>query len=96
MAHLGEVLSSNQTSIQEILVTHWHPDHIGGIPDVLKCVENPGILVMLISRSLSLFNSLMSITLGVLAQSPEPEAHDKVLGNNSDRIGIWKLIFGEN
>ena len=41
----------------------------------------------------------MSITRGVLAQSPEPEAHDKVLDNNPDRIGIWKFWFlrrGEN
>ena len=35
----------------------------------------------------------MSITRGVLAQSPEPEAHDKVLDNNPDRIGIWKCWF---
>ena len=26
----------------------------------------------------------------MLAQSPEPEAHDKVLDINPDRIGIWK------
>ena len=26
-------------------------------------------------------------------QSPEPEAHDKVLDNNPDRIGIWKCWF---
>ena len=41
----------------------------------------------------------MSITQGVLAQSPEPEAHDKVLDNNPDRIGSWKCWFlrrGEN
>ena len=25
----------------------------------------------------------------MLAQSPEPEAHEKVLDNNPDRIGIW-------
>ena len=25
----------------------------------------------------------------MLVQSPEPEAHDKVLNNNPDRIGIW-------
>ena len=31
---------------------------------------------------------LMSITRGVFAQSPEPEAHDKVLDNNPDRIGL--------
>ena len=45
------------------------------------------------------FSNLMSITRGVLAQSPEPEAHDKVLDNNPDRIGIWKCCFlrrGEN
>ena len=37
----------------------------------------------------------MSIIRGVLAQSPEPEAHD----NNPGRIGIWKCWFlrrGEN
>ena len=34
----------------------------------------------------------MSITWGVLVKSSEPEAHDKVLDNNLDRIeiGIWK------
>ena len=36
----------------------------------------------------------MSITRGVLAQSPEREAHDKVLDNNPDRIGIWKWFLG--
>ena len=32
----------------------------------------------------------ISITQGVLAQSPELEAQDKVFENNPDRIGIWK------
>ena len=35
----------------------------------------------------------MPITRGALAQSPEPEAHDKVLDNNPDRVGIWKCCF---
>ena len=26
-------------------------------------------------------------------RSPKPEAHDKVLDNNPDRIGIWKCWF---
>ena len=34
---------------------------------------------------------LMSITRGVRSQSLEPEAHDKVLHNNTDRIGIWNV-----
>ena len=41
----------------------------------------------------------MSITRGVLAQSPEPEGHDKVLDNKTVRIGIRKCWFfrtGEN
>ncbi|KAJ7351863.1 Beta-lactamase-like protein 2 [Desmophyllum pertusum] len=45
VANLKEVLSTNKSSIQEILITHWHPDHVGGICDVLnKCTENPGHL----------------------------------------------------
>ena len=35
----------------------------------------------------------------MLARSSEPEAHDRVLNNNPDRIGIWKCWFlrrGEN
>ena len=32
-------------------------------------------------------------TQGALARPPEPEAHDKVLDNNPDRIGIWKCWF---
>ena len=35
----------------------------------------------------------MSITRGVLAQSPEPEAHDKVLDINPYRIGIWNFFL---
>ena len=36
---------------------------------------------------------------GVLTQSPEPDAHDIVLDNNPDPIGIWRCWFlgrGEN
>ena len=41
----------------------------------------------------------MSRTLGMLAQSFEPEAHDKAVDDNPGRIGIWKCWFlkrGEN
>ena len=31
--------------------------------------------------------------MGRAPRSPEPEAHDKVLDNNPDQIGIWKCWF---
>ena len=34
----------------------------------------------------------MSITPEVHAQSPEREAHDKVLDNDPDRIAIWDFF----
>ena len=42
IAHLKEVLTNNQTTVQEILVTHWHPDHVGGILDVVKGLGDAG------------------------------------------------------
>ena len=40
---------------------------------------------------------LMSITRGVLAQSPEPEARDRVFDNNPDRTNwnLEMLVFEE-
>lgn len=39
--NLQKVLKSENASIETILLTHWHHDHIGGVPDVLKILDEP-------------------------------------------------------
>ncbi|KAF2219831.1 beta-lactamase-like protein [Elsinoe ampelina] len=36
LTSLKQVLSSENATISQTLITHWHPDHVGGIPDVLS------------------------------------------------------------
>ncbi|KAL4821900.1 beta-lactamase-like protein [Aspergillus spinulosporus] len=39
-AHLKKVLSDENATVHQALVTHWHHDHVGGIPDLLRlCPE---------------------------------------------------------
>lgn len=34
LRHLSSVLASENASISQALLTHWHPDHVGGIRDL--------------------------------------------------------------
>ncbi len=36
---LKNAMSKDNLQLQAILITHWHPDHIYGIKDVLKLVN---------------------------------------------------------
>lgn len=40
ISYLKQALVEFNTTIQEILVTHWHPDHSGGIGDICKSISN--------------------------------------------------------
>lgn len=37
---LKQALAEFDTAIQEILVTHWHCDHAGGIVDICENISN--------------------------------------------------------
>ncbi|KGO47989.1 hypothetical protein PEX1_062120 [Penicillium expansum] len=35
-ANLQSVLSEEKATVHQALLTHWHPDHVSGLPDLLK------------------------------------------------------------
>lgn len=34
------MLSDEKATISDIILTHWHYDHIGGVKEVLQCLDN--------------------------------------------------------
>ena len=38
MKNLHEELTKNDCALQEILITHWHPDHTEGVKHIFKSI----------------------------------------------------------
>jgi ribonuclease/clavin/mitogillin len=43
LTSLKSILSTEKASISQVILTHWHPDHVGGIPDLLTLYPNLSI-----------------------------------------------------
>lgn len=40
LTSLKTTLEQEKASIDKVILTHWHPDHIGGVPDLLSHMPN--------------------------------------------------------
>ncbi|KAF2433729.1 metallo-beta-lactamase superfamily protein [Tothia fuscella] len=38
-----KVLADEKASVESVILTHWHPDHVGGIKDILQLTPKPTI-----------------------------------------------------
>uniref|UniRef100_A0A182W1A4 Lactamase_B domain-containing protein n=1 Tax=Anopheles minimus TaxID=112268 RepID=A0A182W1A4_9DIPT len=42
IGHLRKVLMDERVLINDIIISHWHHDHVGGVDDILEVIDNKG------------------------------------------------------
>ncbi|XP_053681023.1 beta-lactamase-like protein 2 homolog isoform X2 [Anopheles nili] len=45
IGHLRTVLMDERVLINDIIISHWHHDHVGGVDDILDFIDNKGIFL---------------------------------------------------
>uniref|UniRef100_A0A182RV61 Lactamase_B domain-containing protein n=1 Tax=Anopheles funestus TaxID=62324 RepID=A0A182RV61_ANOFN len=40
IGHLRKVLIDERVLINDIIISHWHHDHVGGVDDILEVIDN--------------------------------------------------------
>ena len=48
--NLKSVLDEKNVSLQEIVLTHWHWDHVGGVPDIFQDILKGKKIIVIMTR----------------------------------------------
>ncbi|UJR31391.1 hypothetical protein I4U23_018885 [Adineta vaga] len=81
---LKNAMTKDNISLQAILITHWHPDHIYGIKDVLKLVQQPDLPVY--KRKLLEMPDTTKLQAYGIPENPDTIANFTFINNNNDQF----------
>ncbi|CAF3553216.1 unnamed protein product [Rotaria socialis] len=83
---LKDTMKTNNIGLQAILITHWHPDHICGIKDVLKLIDKPDLPVY--KRKLFEMPDLKKLQTYGMPENPDEVANFTFINNGTDQFNI--------
>ncbi|CAF0920830.1 unnamed protein product [Adineta ricciae] len=83
---LKTAMSKDNLSLQAILITHWHPDHVCGIKDVLKLANQPDLPVY--KRKLIEMPDATKLEIYGMPKNPDGIANFTFINNGNDEFTI--------